>query len=187
MKSLTLGLVATTAVASPIPTPIGIGPRYHPPPAGRAVEHARPVGDLSCRGSAGRRFGVHLELFANRRVVVVPAGIGIAPPRRTKGVYVVGGRCSYAARTREPTGVVEVRQGMNLRLGQLFALWGQSLGRSRLGGFTAARGTRVLAFVDGRSHIGDPRLIPLRRHAEIVLEVGGFVPPHTSYRFPKGL
>jgi hypothetical protein len=39
--------------------------------------------------------------------------------------------------------------------------------------------------VNGRRFLGDPRSIPLRRHDEIVLEIGGYVPPHSSYLFPK--
>jgi hypothetical protein len=27
--------------------------------------------------------------------------------------------------------------------------------------------------------------IPLARHAEIVLEVGGYVPPHRAFLFPR--
>jgi len=34
---------------------------------------------------------------------------------------------------------------------------------------------------------GSPRSIVLRRHAEIVLELGVFIPPHSTYAFPKGL
>jgi hypothetical protein len=29
--------------------------------------------------------------------------------------------------------------------------------------------------------------MPLRRHAVIVLEIAGHVPPHAGYRFPRGL
>jgi hypothetical protein len=45
----------------------------------------------------------------------------------------------------------------------------------------------VTAFVGGERRSGDPRRIPLRRHAQIVLQVGGYIPPHRSYRFPPGL
>jgi hypothetical protein len=136
-------------------------------------------------GPGGPRYGVHLELFAARRVVIVAPGIGIAPPRTREGAYVRGGRCSYPVRTREPTGVIEVEGGgpRPLRLGDLFDLWGQPLGPRRLAGF---RG-RVQTYVGGQAWRGDPRAIPLARHAQIVLEVGGHVPPHASYRFPPGL
>jgi hypothetical protein len=167
-----------------IPLSVGPGPRWRPPSLPRAVAAARPVrAGLRCSRAAGTRFGVHLELFAARRVVLVPAGIGIAPPRRRHGAYVRGGRCSYPVRTREPTGVLEVARGRPLRLGDAFAIWGQPLGRRRLASFKGA----VEAYVGGRRFAGDPRAIPLRRHAQIVLEAGGHVPPHVRYGFPDGL
>jgi hypothetical protein len=147
------------------------------------VARGLPVGGLRCSAANRARFGVHVELFANRLVVIVPAGIGIAPPLRQDGAYVRGGRCSYPARTREPTGVVEVAGRSRLTLGDLFALWGQPLSPTRLAGF---RG-QVSAFVAGRRRPGDPRTIPLTRHAQIVLEVGGYVVPHTRFLFRRGL
>ena len=138
---------------------------------------------MRCSGAVRARFGVHVELFAKRLVVIVPAGVGIAPPLRRDGAYVPSGRCSYPARTREPTGVIEVTQGVPLTLGQFFEVWGQPLSPTRLAGF---RG-RVVAFVGGHVRPGDPRTIPLTRHAQIVLEVGGYVRPHASFLFRRGL
>jgi len=183
---LLMALVATgVAVAGtgPVPTPIGVGPRFHPAPTNHLVDHGLPVGRLNCTATGRERVGVHLELFARGRVVMVPAGIGIAPPLHRNGVYVVAGRCSYAARTREPTGVIEVDQTKATTLGDLFTIWGRPLTARRLLAFTA----HVRAYVNGRRRYGDPRSIPLRRHAEIVLEVGPVIPPHAAYRFPKGL
>jgi hypothetical protein len=122
-------------------------------------------------------------VFANRRVVLVPAGIGIAKPLRRSGGDVVARGCSYAARTRTPTGVVEVRRDARLTLADIFAIWGQPLDPQRLAGF---RG-RVRAFVNGKPWRKAIGAIPLRRHGEIVLEVGGLVPPHSSYLFPGDL
>ena len=67
-------------------------------------------------------------------------------------------------------------------LGDFFAIWGQRLAPRRLLSF---RG-RVQAFRNGREWKGDPRQMPLARHDEIVLEIGGYVPPHTRYLFPVG-
>jgi hypothetical protein len=167
------------------PRPIGVGPAYRPAPAPPKVLEGRPVGRLRCTAGGGRRIGVHVEVFAHRRVVVVPAGIGVALPHRTRRGRLVPGGCSYAARTLEPTGVVEVRAGIRPTLGDLFRLWGQPLGRHRLAGFRTAR--PILVFVGGRRRRGDPRAIPLARHAQIVLELGGYVPPHPSFLFPGGL
>jgi hypothetical protein len=164
------------------PRPIGVGPRYRPAPATAAVRAARPLGALRCARGDGR-FGVHVEIFAARRVVIVPAGIGVARPYRVRLGVVSANGCSYGVRTLTPTGVVEVREGPQLELADLFRVWGQPLGPRRLVGF---RG-RVLAFVGGRPWPGDPRRIPLVRHAQIVLEVGGYVAPHPRFLFAGGL
>jgi hypothetical protein len=148
-----------------------------------AVEHREAIGGLHCLTRPGPRFGVHLELFAHRLVVHVPAGIGVAPPQRTRGVYVLGGACEYALRSLEPTGVFLVTRGRTLTLGELFAVWGQRLSADRLLGF---RGP-VAGFVDGRRRRGSLDAVPLRRHAEIVLEVDGLLAPHPAYNFAPGL
>ncbi len=117
-------------------------------------------------------------------MVAVPPGIGIVGAR-TDGARIGGGRCFYPLITRDPTGVVEVAaRGPRLRLGDLFALWGQPLAATRLAGFG---GGTVRAYVDGRAVAGDPSAIVLAPHLEIVLEIAGSVPPHASYGFPPGL
>ncbi len=151
------------------PWPIGVGPRYHPTAYNAAVSSGRPVGVLRCT-SGGPSFAVHIELFAQRRVVIVPPGIGVGP----RG-------CTYPVRTTAPTGVVQVaRRG--LRLGDVFRVWGRRLSPSTLLSFRK----RVAVFVGGRRWLRDPRAVPLTKHAQIVLEVGGYVAPHPSYLFPKG-
>ena len=171
----------------PIPTPIGVGPLYHPGAASPPVLRAEPVGPFRCSSARRGRFGVHLELFANRRVMIVPAGIGIAPPLVRDGATVRSGRCSYPIRTRQPTGVFEVERGSRLTLGDAFAVWGRPLSRTRLAGYRARRGDQIRAWVGGCPWRGPLARIPLQRHAQIVLEGGGFVPPHASYLFPRGL
>ena len=179
--------LAASALAlstAPVPTPIGVGPRYHPGPTSEAVAAGRPVGELRCTSKHEPRFGAQVELFAHGRVVIVPAGIGIRPPLVHSEAYVLGGRCSYPARTRDPSGVIEIEKGSRLTLRQLFAVWGRPLSSTRLVGF---RGGRVRAYVGGkrwRGRVGD---VPLVRHVEVVLELGAFVPPHAFYRFRKGL
>lgn len=171
-------------VALPKSAPsVGPGARWRPPSLSHAVADGEPVRGMRCSRAERGRFGVHLELFARRRVMIVAPGIGIAPPRTRAGAYVRGGRCSYPARTREPTGVIEVEEGARLRLGDLFALWGQPLSPGRLAGF---RGP-VEAYVGGVRRRGDPRDIRLTRHAQIVVEIQGHVPPHARYHFPPGL
>lgn len=173
--------------ALPAPTPplvrIGVGPRYRLPAVSAAVRARAPVSGLRCRAEAVRRVGAHIELFARRKSLLIPPGVGIAPPHRRAGRFVAG-PCSYPLRTRERTGVIELAPaGRALRVRDLFALWGQPLGPRRMAGF---RGP-VRVWVDGRRRTGAPGTVPLRRHAQIVLEVGGYVRPHARYGFPPGL
>lgn len=158
--------------------PIGSGPRFQPPATGPVVG--------PCGRSLGRRFGVHVELFAANRVVLVPGGIGTLPPRAFSAGRISGARCYGSLVTLEPTGLVLVRPGSRLSVSELFWSWGQPLSSQRLTSFTAPAGGRVAVFVDGRRWGGPPGSVPLTRHAEIVLEVGPRVPPHLSYTFPSG-
>jgi hypothetical protein len=44
----------------------------------------------------------------------------------------------------------------------------------------------VRVYVGGRRVAGAPATVPLRRHAEIVVEIGPYVPPHRAYVFAGG-
>jgi hypothetical protein len=177
--------VLAFAGPAPVPTPVGVGPAYRLPAAPAAVVRAAQVGRLACSAGEAPRERAHVELFANRRVLLLPPGIGMAPPLRLRRVAVTGARCSYPLRTTDPTGVVEFVRAAQPTLGDLFSVWGQPLGRRRLAGFRARGRDEVKAWVGGRRWRGDVRAIPLRGHAEIVVELGGFVPPHAFYRFPS--
>lgn len=156
--------------------PIGAGPEFHPPVSGPVFG--------ACRSRLGRRIGVHVELFARNRVVLIARGIGARPPLRLFAGRIAGARCYGALVTLDPTGVIYLRPGTRAVLGDLFASWGQPLRPRRLASFAAPAGTRVAVFVNGRPRPGDPRTVALTAHAEIVLEVGPHVPPHRSYNFP---
>lgn len=148
---------AAAIAAAPLPVPIGVGPRYQPPPALHGPCSVAPL-------DAGRR--VHVELFANRRVVIVPARLGVR------------GRCRAHAWTTEPAGVV--RFDRPVTLGGLFAVWGRPLGADRLLSF---RGP-VSLYRNGERVHGDVRQLRLRDRDELVLEIRGYVPPHRSFVFP---
>jgi hypothetical protein len=168
-----------------------------PPPA--LVAEARPIGQGAafqpsasgpvlgpCAARLGRRDGVHVEVFAANRVVLIPAGIGTRPPRSYSSGRIARAICYGQLVTLDPTGVVLVRPGARLELGDLFKAWGQPLSTSRLLSFTAPGGTQIRVFVDGRPWRGAPGRVPMRPHDEIVLEVGPYVPPHATYTFPPG-
>jgi hypothetical protein len=174
---------APRVASAPFTVPFGPGERYRPPSLSAAVRSARPVGRLRCTRDTAARATAHVELFAHGLGVVVPAGTGLAPPRRRTGAYVRGGRCSYPLRTTEPTGLVELRRDTRATLGDLFALLGQPLSRTRMASF---RGP-VRAWVDGRPWHGAPGTAPLRAGGQVVVAIGtARVPVHAGYEFPAG-
>lgn len=166
--ALALAALVPSGDPSIHPWPIGPGPRYHPP---AHKLDGRPVGRLHCDASRST-FPVHVELFANRRVVVLPAGIGRTPS------------CEYPLRTRWPIGVVDVARGDRLTLADLFRLWGQPLTRHRLASFRSASAVR--AYVAGRRVRGDAARVPLTPRAQIVVELGAYLAPHRTFTFPQG-
>jgi hypothetical protein len=140
-------------------TPISVFPQ--------AAAHAAP--GLTCARHRARHW-VHIELFQRGRGVLVPAGIGIRAGTRD-GAYVTGGRCRLPLYTEEPTGLVGVARG-GLTLGDLYTIWGRRLGEATV-------------HVDGRRWTAAPESVPLRHHAQIVVQVGApRVIPHANYRFP---
>jgi hypothetical protein len=158
--------------------PIGRGAHFHPRATGPVVG--------PCKTRLGRRYGVHVELFADNRVMLIPRGIGSRPPRQYSAGRITRARCFGDLVTIEPTGVVLVRRGSRLRLSDLFRSWGQRLSSHRLASFPAPGGDTVKVFVAGRRWSHPPASVPLTPHAEIVLELGPYVPPHVFYEFPPG-
>jgi hypothetical protein len=113
----------------------------------------------------------------------VPAGIGID----------AAGRFVSPLHTHDSTGVVHVESPtvQLYTLGELFAVWGVRFTPSCLGGDCAGGGSGLRVFVDGRPVAGDPLLVPLEEHEEIVVALGTPAelpkPVPSSYAFPAGL
>jgi hypothetical protein len=152
-----------------VPTPVGAGPEYRP----RAATHAPCAAAPIREGSRA-----HLELFANGRVVVIPTGIGLEGIRTTAG-RVTKANCRGRVWTLDATGVLRFTK--RATLGTVFAVWGRRLAPSHLLGF---RGV-VRVYRNGVRLLVDPRTLELRDRDQVVLQVGPFIPPHASYRFPR--
>jgi hypothetical protein len=199
VAGLLLGGCGAPQLARPLPAdyvPVGVGPGadFRPRATTAAVRTGRPVDGVRCSAGPGPRYGAHLEIFVDDRVVAIPAGIGIEPPLRRDFAEerVLAGRCYYPAVTTDPTGTVELARGAPRTLGQLFAIWGQRLTRRRLGSFAITARAPLVAYVGDQTvgvarWPGNPAAIPLRRHTRIVLELRSRIPPHRTYAFPPGL
>ncbi len=125
----------------------------------------------------------HLDVFVRGRRIAVPAGIGIDV---TEGFI-------SPIHTHDASGIVHVESPdvRTFTLGQLFGVWGVRLSRRCLGGDCGRGADRVRVYVDGRPLAGDPRVLPLAPHAEIVVAFG--TPKQlprrlpARYAFPAGL
>ena len=125
----------------------------------------------------------HLDVFVNGRRVVVPAGIGIDEVAQFISPL----------HTHDPSGIVHVESPdiRTFTLGQFFGVWGVRLTPRCLGGYCAAGARRLRVYVDGKPVPGDPRLVVLEPHEEIVVAFGTAAqlprPLPSSYEFPAGL
>jgi hypothetical protein len=127
-----------------------------------------------------------VEVFGANRVVIVPAGIGTRGPTSLSSGRVFSAGCYGSLVTLEPTGLVLVRPEARVSLSDLFRAWGEPLSLRRVCAFDAAKGREIAVFVGGRRWRGEPGRVPLARHAEIVVEAGAYVPPHSAYAFAPG-
>jgi hypothetical protein len=168
--------------APPTPPPVSREPGFVLPAAPRPILRGHVVSGMRC-AAARAVDAVHVEIFVDRKVLLLPAGIGLRPPLRRTGLSrLAGGACAYPLQTLDPTGTVLIDRSRPRVLGDLFTVWGQRLGLRRLLSFAG----RVHVFRNGREWQGDPRQVPLRRHDSVVLEIGGYIPPHARYLFPAG-
>jgi hypothetical protein len=123
---------------------------------------------------------VHLELFASRQVVVVvPGGIGVSGDRTERYGRVVAALWHAPVWTTQAGGVLHAGR-TGLRLSDFCAVWERELTSDRLLGFRDP----VHVFVNGRVQRGAPGDVVLRDHDQIVMQVGGYVPPRTTFVFP---
>jgi hypothetical protein len=171
------------------PPRFGPAPLYRPDALSSAVAKAKPLGGMRCGREPKDWVGVHLEVFVNRFDVVIPAGIGMAPPHAVDGAYITNARCSYPIRTTDPTGMIELDAAFasHATLGDFFTAWGQPLSPTRLLSFTAKGSDRVAVYIDGKRWRGDPREVPLTRHSALLMQLGGYVAPRLEYGFPPDL
>jgi len=119
------------------------------------------------------QYSVHLSVFVEGAARQIPYGIGMTngrADRTPRGTFVDPGNCFSILHTDAADGMIHVvsTKVRIFTLGNFFDVWGQPLGRNRVGPATGP----VTVFVNGRPYTGNPRAIPLRKYAVIQLEVG---------------
>jgi hypothetical protein len=150
----------------------------------------QPVQGVQCLATEQLAYHIHahLTLLVDGNPVLIPAGIGIAPPRETQQGFVVGGKCFYWLHTHDLSGVIHIESptAQIYTLGQFFAVWGQPLSATQVATFPVDASKPLYAFVNGQAFSGPPDQIPLDAHTLVTLEIGRQMPP-PSFSFPPGL
>ena len=180
--------IAAVGRLGPEDVPIPLAGALAPP---RLLANGQQIDGITCQVGEQVLFHIHahLTIFVDGKPRQVPAGIGIAPPLEVDetpvGAFVAGATCFMWLHTHSADGIIHTESPVQrvYTLGNFFDLWGQPLGRNRVG---PARGP-VTAFFNGRVFTGNPRSIPLLAHAQIQLDVGRPLIAAERISFPKGL
>jgi hypothetical protein len=172
------------------------GPEGVPIPAAQAlastatITTGQTVDGIQCQTNEQTLFHIHahLTIFVNGVARQVPAGVGIpgAQAQQTaQGPFIDSGTCFYWLHTHAADGIIHIESPVHrtYTLGDFFDEWRQPLGPRQVG---PARGL-VTAIYNGRLYRGDPRDIPLNKHAQIQLEVGRPLVAPEQITFPGGL
>jgi len=193
---LKLASLSTLGTLQPAPSPGPTGPEQVPAPSaapltGTATKATgQRVDGIGCQTSEQTIFHIHahLTIFVNGSPRQVPAGIGIpgAKAQNTpQGSFIGSGNCFYWLHTHAADGIVHIESPVQrtYTLGDFFDEWGQPLGTGQVG---PAKG-HVTAIYNGHLYQGNPRDIPLGKHAQIQLEVGTPLVAPEQITWPSGL
>jgi hypothetical protein len=193
---LKLASLSTLGTLQPVPSPGPNGPEAVPvPPAPALASTAtkatgKTVDGISCDTTEQLVFHIHahLTVFVDGAARQIPAAIGIpgAQAENTPtGPYIASGSCFYWLHTHAADGIIHIESPVHrtYTLGDFFDIWGQPLGPDQVG---PARGP-VTAIYNHQVYRGNPRNIPLQKHAQIQLEVGKPLVSPASITFPTGL
>lgn len=144
--------------------------------------HGQAIDGIQCAGMEYATLHVHphLAIFYKGTQVVVPRLIGAAPTGNGNG-------CLYWLHTHDETGIIHIESPVlappgssGFTLGMLFDIWGQPLTRDDVAGLKGP----VTAFVNGARYDGELRMIELKAHNQVTLEVGAPTVPPPNYQFP---
>jgi hypothetical protein len=194
---LKLAALNSLGALKPSPPPGPFGPEHVPVPRAPALGSlaspaalGQKIDGIGCSTNEQTLFHIHIHLtiFVNGSPRQVPAAIGIpgAQAQNTpQGPFISSGNCFYWLHTHAPDGIIHVESPIRrtYTLGNFFDEWGQPLGPDQVG---PAKG-HVTALYNGQVYVGNPRDIPLNRHAQIQLEVGTPLVAPEKITFPNGL
>lgn len=130
----------------------------------------QPTAGLECAPTMDETYHVHthLSIFLNGEALAVPAEIGIVETG-------ANAHCYYNIHTHDQSGKIHVEAPAPalFTLGQLFAIWGQPLETTNVGGIT---GMPIVVYVTDAGVVtketGDWHNIELKSHREVTIQIG---------------
>jgi hypothetical protein len=118
----------------------------------------------------------HLSIVQNNEALAVPQYVGAAESGNT--------HCFYPIHTHDQSGKIHVEAPAPalFTLGQLFAIWGQPLETSNVGGIT---GMPIVVYVTDAGVVtketGDWHNIELKSHREVTIQIGTAITEIPNY------
>jgi hypothetical protein len=125
----------------------------------------------------------HLDIGVEGVQIPVPALVGID----------ITDQFITVLHTHDASGVVHIESASNhhYTLGKFFGVWGVRLNQTCIGRYCAHGKTTLRAYLNGKLVKGNPAMIVLNEHEEIVLAYGtkAELPPKipATYKWPAGL
>ena len=188
--------LTTLGVLKPAPAAGALGPEGVPVPVAAplagisASTTGQPIDGISCQTSEQTLFHIHahLVIFVNGTQRQIPAAIGIPGAQAqssASGPFIGSGTCFYWLHTHAADGIIHIESPVTrtYTLGNFFDEWGQPLGPDQVGPAVG----HVTVIYNGKAYRGNPRDIPLTKHAQIQLEVGTPLIAPQPITFPAGL
>lgn len=191
-----LAPLSSIGTLNPPIAPSSVGPEGVPIPNARQLagttsgSMGRPVEAIQCQGAEQVLFHIHahLTVFVDGTARQIPYGVGIPGAQvsaTSLGPYVAAGSCFYWLHTHAADGIIHIESPVQrtYTLGNFFDVWGQKLSPSRVGPVSGP----VTALYNGEVFRGNPRDVPLTKHAQIQLDVGRPLVAPVAISFPPGL
>jgi hypothetical protein len=141
------------------------------------------VQGIACDGSIPvQHIHVHLTLIANGVQRAIPLAVGVLGAEEISN-FVVDGRCFYWLHTHDATGIVHIEapDSAQYTLGKFFAIWGEQLSRSNVGGFQGD----VTVYIDSTKYEGDLSALAFKERQQITLIVGAVPDTIPVYAIPS--
>lgn len=136
-----------------------------------------PIAGVTCLINENYHIHAHISIYLNGIQQALPANIGLTG-------------CAYELHTHDDSGIIHIETNVAkpFTLAQFFAVWGQPLTSTNVGGITGLA-LNVYLIENGKLSIftGELSQLQLTEHRDIVLALG--MPPITLpwYGWPAGL